>query len=84
LPNVFCAQADGRWWHDHRTPVLRLVVVMRTLSAADSKHGVLHKTEKLKSSQTRIRIGSACPTIFGARSFQIRAHSVSVKRRREH
>lgn len=20
LPNVFCAQADGRWWHDHRTP----------------------------------------------------------------
>lgn len=20
LPNVFCTQADGRWWHDHRTP----------------------------------------------------------------
>jgi len=20
LPNVFCAQGDGRWWHDHRTP----------------------------------------------------------------
>lgn len=20
LPNIFCAQADGRWWHDHRTP----------------------------------------------------------------
>ena len=20
LPNVFCAQADRRWWHDHRTP----------------------------------------------------------------
>jgi hypothetical protein len=20
LPNVFCAQSDGRWWHDHRTP----------------------------------------------------------------
>src|SRR5574341_86783 len=20
LPNVFCAQADKRWWHDHRTP----------------------------------------------------------------
>lgn len=20
LPNVFCSQADGRWWHDHRTP----------------------------------------------------------------
>jgi hypothetical protein len=20
LPNVFCAQGDGRWWHDHRCP----------------------------------------------------------------
>jgi len=20
LPNVFAAQGDGRWWHDHRTP----------------------------------------------------------------
>jgi hypothetical protein len=20
LPNVFCAQGDGRWWQDHRTP----------------------------------------------------------------
>jgi hypothetical protein len=20
LPNIFCAQADGRWWQDHRTP----------------------------------------------------------------
>jgi hypothetical protein len=20
LPNVFCTQGDGRWWHDHRTP----------------------------------------------------------------
>jgi hypothetical protein len=42
---------------------------------------VLHKIEKLKSSQPRIRIGSACPTIFGSRSFEMRAHSISVKRR---
>jgi hypothetical protein len=20
LPNIFCCQGDGRWWHDHRTP----------------------------------------------------------------
>ncbi len=20
LPNIFCAQGDGRWWHDHRCP----------------------------------------------------------------
>jgi hypothetical protein len=20
LPNVFCSQGDGRWWHDHRCP----------------------------------------------------------------
>jgi len=20
LPNIFCSQGDGRWWHDHRTP----------------------------------------------------------------
>src|SRR5690348_12704924 len=20
LPNIFCAQGDGRWWQDHRTP----------------------------------------------------------------
>ena len=20
LPNIFCAQGDQRWWHDHRTP----------------------------------------------------------------
>jgi hypothetical protein len=20
LPNIFCAQGDKRWWHDHRTP----------------------------------------------------------------
>ena len=20
LPNIFCAQGDSRWWHDHRTP----------------------------------------------------------------
>jgi hypothetical protein len=20
LPNIFCAQGDGRWWHDHRSP----------------------------------------------------------------
>jgi hypothetical protein len=20
LPNIFCPQGDGRWWHDHRTP----------------------------------------------------------------
>jgi hypothetical protein len=20
LPNIFCAEGDGRWWHDHRTP----------------------------------------------------------------
>jgi len=46
LPNVFCAQGDGRWWHDHRTPG----GVMITSNALG--HFVYARTKKAQLDQT--------------------------------
>jgi hypothetical protein len=46
LPNIFCAQGDGRWWHDHRTPG----GIMITSNALG--HFVYSRTKKPQLDQT--------------------------------
>ena len=61
LPNVFCAQADGRWWHDHRTPG----GIMITSNALG--HFVYSRTGKdLDTAAFNFSLGNAMRTIGNA------------------
>jgi hypothetical protein len=62
LPNVFCAQGDGRWWHDHRTPG----GIMITSNALGHFAYVRHKTKMLSSKETTWALENAMRTISNA------------------
>lgn len=62
LPNVFCAQGDGRWWHDHRTPG-GVMITSNALGHFElSRARISHITEKEKAHA----IDNAIRTIKGA------------------
>jgi hypothetical protein len=64
LPNVFCAQADGRWWHDHRTPggVMTTSNALGHFAYARPGLDVLGEKEKLGHLENAMRtIGNAFP-----------------------
>ena len=49
LPNVFCAQGDGRWWHDHRTPG-GIMITSNALGHFElSRSGISEITDKEKA-----------------------------------
>jgi hypothetical protein len=55
LPNIFCAQGDKRWWHDHRTP--------GALMITSNALGHFMQSNNLKSDQA---VSRAMNTIRGA------------------
>jgi len=63
LPNIFCAQGDGRWWHDHRTPG----GIMITSNALG--HFMYSRTKKTQLDQTvcTAALEQAMRTIANAR-----------------
>lgn len=64
LPNVFCAQADGRWWHDHRTPGGLMTTSNALGHFAYARQGLetLGDKEKLGHLENAMRtIGNAFP-----------------------
>jgi hypothetical protein len=63
LPNIFCAQGDGRWWHDHRTPG----GVMITSNALGHFMYVRTKKAELDASTCASALEQAMRTIANAR-----------------
>jgi hypothetical protein len=63
LPNIFCAQGDGRWWHDHRTPG----GVMITSNALGHFMYSRHKKPDLDASICAWALEHAMRTIANAR-----------------
>jgi hypothetical protein len=64
LPNVFCAQADGRWWHDHRTPggVMITSNALGHFTYARSELDVLCEKDKTQALENAMRtISNAYP-----------------------
>jgi hypothetical protein len=64
LPNVFCTQADGRWWHDHRTPggVMTTSNALGHFAYARPALDALGDREKLGHLENAMRtIGNAYP-----------------------
>jgi hypothetical protein len=57
LPNIFCAQGDGRWWHDHRTPGGIMITSNALGHFAYSRNNTrsMGDTEKLDSLQNAMR-----------------------------
>ncbi len=53
LPNIFCAQADKRWWHDHRTPA-GLMITSNALGHYMHSQGI-DPTRSLKMAMSTIR-----------------------------
>jgi hypothetical protein len=72
LPNIFCAQGDGRWWHDHRTPG-GLMITSNALGHflySRSRKVTLEDTEKAWALENAMRtINNA----YGGPSQEIRA-----------
>jgi hypothetical protein len=62
LPNVFCAQGDGRWWHDHRTPG----GVMITSNALGHFELSRARTASITEKEKAHAIDNAMRTIKGA------------------
>jgi hypothetical protein len=77
LPNIFCAQGDGRWWQDHRTPggVMITSNALGHFVYSRAQPGPLQDKDKLgalenamrtihncyRSPRGRARSGSPCP-----------------------
>jgi len=59
LPNIFCAQGDRRWWHDHRTPG----AIMITSNALGH---FMHTQSNSNSPDTNRALRMAMGTISGA------------------
>jgi hypothetical protein len=57
LPNVFCAQGDGRWWHDHRTPggIMITSNALGHFAYSRSSTRTIAEKEKLESLQNAMR-----------------------------
>jgi hypothetical protein len=62
LPNIFCAQGDGRWWHDHRTPG----GIMITSNALGHFMYARSKKATLESSECTWALENAMRTISNA------------------
>jgi hypothetical protein len=62
LPNIFCAQGDGRWWHDHRTPG----GIMITSNALGHFIYARSKKATLESSECTWALENAMRTISNA------------------
>jgi hypothetical protein len=63
LPNVFCAQGDGRWWHDHRTPG----GIMITSNALGHFSYIRNKKTDLDTATCAAALEQAMRTIANAR-----------------
>ena len=63
LPNIFCSQGDGRWWHDHRTPG----GIMITSNALGHFTYVRSKKPDLDASSCTTALEQAMRTISNAR-----------------
>jgi hypothetical protein len=71
LPNIFCAQGDGRWWHDHRTPggVMITSNALGHFMYARSKKTVLEVSECAWALENAMRtISNAQATPSGRKS----------------
>lgn len=57
LPNIFCSQGDGRWWHDHRTPggVLITSNALGHFAYSRKKSSNLETKDKLKHLENAMR-----------------------------
>lgn len=63
LPNIFCTQGDGRWWHDHRTPdgIMITSNALGHFMYARSKKPELDQTDCASALQQAMRtIANAC------------------------
>lgn len=57
LPNIFCAQGDGRWWHDHRTPggiMLTSNALGHFIMSKDPER-VIEETDKIRALEDAMR-----------------------------
>jgi len=64
LPNIFCAQGDGRWWHDHRTPGGIMITSNALGHFIYSRSGktILDDASKITALESAMRtIGNAYP-----------------------
>lgn len=62
LPNIFCAQGDGRWWHDHRTPggIMITSNALGHFVRSRSKSGGMDENDKIWALENAMRtIGNA-------------------------
>jgi len=58
LPNIFAAQGDGRWWHDHRTPAGIMITsnaIGHFVYARNPQLGVLTEKETLWALENAMR-----------------------------
>lgn len=57
LPNIFCAQGDGRWWHDHRTPggIMITSNALGHFVYSRAKVGTLQDKDKLTALENAMR-----------------------------
>ena len=62
LPNVFCAQGDQRWWHDHRTPggIMITSNALGHFTYSRSKQAEMTERDKI------LALGMAMTTIHNA------------------
>jgi hypothetical protein len=71
LPNIFCAQGDGRWWHDHRTPggIMITSNALGHFMYARSKKPQLDPTDFSSALQQAMRtIANACQNPSGGKA----------------
>jgi hypothetical protein len=71
LPNIFCAQGDGRWWHDHRTPggIMITSNALGHFMYARSKKPQLDQTDFASALQQAMRtIANACQNPSGGKT----------------
>jgi len=66
LPNIFCAQGDRRWWHDHRTPGAIMITSnalghfmhTQTETTPDAKKALRMAMGTIKDAH---KVGKKCP-----------------------
>jgi hypothetical protein len=71
LPNIFCAQGDRRWWHDHRTPggIMITSNALGHFMYARSKKAILETSECTWALENAMRtISNAQPKPSGGKT----------------
>lgn len=71
LPNIFCSQGDGRWWHDHRTPggIMITSNALGHFMYARSKKAALEPSEGIWALENAMRtISNANPNPSGGKA----------------